>query len=224
MIYVTGDIHGNLRDYRLSLLSNLKEDDYVIFLGDFGFGWNNTLMECFNEAFPHFPCTVLFIAGNHENYNILKALPTKEMFGSEVGVFREGVYHLKTGEVYTINGKKFLVFGGALSIDREYRTLGVGYWEEEIPSLEEFNRALDNLKKNDYKIDYLLTHTCSENIIKDMFNYSEVIPDKTATMIRLIESKIKSPYINYFGHFHEHREKGNHKCLYLEMKGIDEVC
>ena len=222
MIYLTGDIHANFRDYRLELMSHLKEDDIVIFLGDFGFNWNNTIMECFRDHFK-FPCTVLFLSGNHENFDILKSLPSKEMFGGEVGIFCEGVYHLKTGEVYTIDNKKFLVFGGALSIDKEHRILGTSYWEEEIPSIKDFHRALDNLKKNDYKVDYLLTHTCNENIIKDMFNYSKVIPDKTATMIRVLESEIKSPYINYFGHFHEHMEKGNHKCLYMEMRKIDEA-
>lgn len=221
MIYLTGDIHANFRDYRLEVLSHFKEDDIVIFLGDFGFDWNYTIMECFKDHFTKFSCTVLFLSGNHENFDILNALPSKEMFGGEVGVFCERVYHLKTGEVYTIDGKKFLVFGGALSIDKEHRILGTSYWEEEIPSIEDFNRALDNLKKNDYKVDYLLTHTCSNKVIGELFKFTKVFEDKTSTMIRVLESEIKSPYINYFGHFHEHVEEGNHKCLYTEMKAIE---
>ena len=142
MIYLTGDIHANFRDYRLELMSHLKEDDIVIFLGDFGFNWNNTIMECFKDHFK-FPCTVLFLSGNHENFDILNTLPTKEMFGGEVGIFCEGVYHLKTGEVYTIGNKKFLVFGGALSIDKEHRILGTSYWEEEIPSSQTYCKTLD---------------------------------------------------------------------------------
>lgn len=221
MIYLTGDIHASFKDYRLGLLRYLKEDDIVIFLGDFGFNWNNTIMECFKDHFTKFSCTVLFLSGNHENFDILKSLPSKEMFGGEVGVFCEKVYHLKTGEIYTIDGKKFLVFGGALSIDKEYRILGTSYWEEEIPSIEDFHRARNNLIRNDCKVDYLLTHTCSDIVVKELFKFSKIFEDKTSIMIRVLESEIKSPYINYFGHFHEHVEKGNHKCLYTEMKAIE---
>lgn len=218
MIYVTGDIHGSTTDYRLSIVKTLPKEDIVIFLGDFGYTWRKEFIDNYSAS-----CITLFIAGNHENFDILNSLPTKRLFGSTVGVLKKNVYHLRTGNLYNIEGKKFLVFGGALSIDKATRLNRISWWEEEIPSFTDMNRAVKNLKKVNGEIDYLLTHTCSEEVSDKFFFYKNDIGDPTCTMISEIEKHIKSPYINYFGHHHTHIERDNHICLYTEFKRLDEV-
>ena len=212
MIYLTGDIHANFEDIRFDTLMNLNKEDIVIFLGDFGFDWNEEKISKYNV-----PCITLFLAGNHENFDILDNLPREEHFGAEVGVLKDRVYHLLTGNIYTIEKKKFLIFGGADSIDKMYRTAYVSWWPHEIPTMTEYLNAEKNLKENNYKIDYLLTHTCSPETSSKFFNYYERIKDPTEDMIKALEDIITSPYYHYFGHHHKFVSDGKHTCLYYEM-------
>lgn len=49
----------------------------------------------------------------------------------------ERVYHLMRGEVYTIYGDHYFIFGGARSVDKDRRTEDVSWWKEEEPAPEE---------------------------------------------------------------------------------------
>ena len=40
MVYVTGDIHGELRRFDTSAIRRLRKGDTLIICGDFGFIWN----------------------------------------------------------------------------------------------------------------------------------------------------------------------------------------
>ena len=40
MIYVTGDIHGEVERFSEKEIKRLKKQDTLIVLGDFGFLWN----------------------------------------------------------------------------------------------------------------------------------------------------------------------------------------
>ena len=42
MIYVTGDLHGDLSRLETFRLHRLKRDDKLIICGDFGFLWDNS--------------------------------------------------------------------------------------------------------------------------------------------------------------------------------------
>ena len=71
----------------------------------------------------------------------------------------DGIYHLIRGEVYNIDGKKFFVFGGASSHDKEHRTEGKNWWKDEMPSEQEFSNAEENLKKNNSEFDYVIIYS-----------------------------------------------------------------
>ena len=55
--------------------------------------------------------TYLFCDGNHENFELLEEYPEEEKYGGKVGKISKRIYHLKRGEVYTIEEKTFFVFG-----------------------------------------------------------------------------------------------------------------
>ena len=42
MVYITGDIHGDLSFFKNPKLKKLNDDDFLIVCGDFGFLWNNS--------------------------------------------------------------------------------------------------------------------------------------------------------------------------------------
>ena len=88
MIYITGDLHGNpcrLQQEELKKVGiTIKAGDYVIICGDFGCVWGGVLKEKNARALEILeaqPFTTLFIDGNHENFDLLNALPFEEWHG-----------------------------------------------------------------------------------------------------------------------------------------------
>ena len=114
MIYLTGDLHGEIDISKLNSTrfpeghSILGKKDYVIILGDFGLVWNNSKEERYwRRWLESKPWTTLFIDGNHENFNMLYMYPVVDKFGGKVGKISDSIYHLRRGEIYTIDDKKF---------------------------------------------------------------------------------------------------------------------
>ena len=130
--------------------------------------------------------------------------PVSEMFGGKVQIHphAENVIHLMRGEVYEIEGKSFFTFGGAASVDKVYRTEGYSWWSAEEPSLEEIDRALNNLDRIGNKTDYIITHTLPERIIWEApsFRY-KISPCRTAQFLDTVLERVQ--YDKWFcGHFH----------------------
>ncbi len=206
MIYVTGDTHIPVDIQKLSTKhfpaqKEMTKSDYVIICGDFGGMWDGSNEEKYwikwlkNKNF-----TTLFIDGNHENFEMLYNLPTIEFGGSIVHRVDDGIYHLIRGEVYNIDGKKLFVFGGASSHDMEQRTEGKNWWKEEIPSEQEYNRAENNLKKNNFRFDYVITH-CAPTSVQE-----KVAPTYENNQLTEFLEKIKNTadYKQwFFGHYHK---------------------
>lgn len=175
MVFVTGDTH-RLRDgMKLDLFAKkhpkLTKNDYVIIAGDFGFGLNpETALDDLN-FYSNLPFTVLFVDGNHENYDLLENYPIEVWNGGKVQFLKKDIIHLMRGQIYEIDGKKIFTFGGATSSDKTMRLIyNLGWWEKETPTYEEFAEAMENLKKHNNKVDYIITHNCPE---KDLY-YSDI--------------------------------------------------
>ena len=118
MIYVTGDTHGDFRRFtkerRKSLPFKLTKKDYVIVCGDFGLCWTRDeefTYDC--EWFSKMPFTLLWVQGNHENYNMIAEYPIEEWNGGKVRhIVRDKIILLERGQVFKIDGKKIFTFGG----------------------------------------------------------------------------------------------------------------
>ena len=133
MIFITGDTHGDVNFLKLKELAKsrkesnkpaLTKSDYVIICGDFGGVWNKGRFNQDLQAFKRLPFTVLFVDGNHENFDILDALPVEIWKGGKVHRVVDNVIHLMRGQVFTIESKTFFTFGGAESIDKDTRAEG----------------------------------------------------------------------------------------------------
>ena len=176
MIYLTGDTHGGIDVRKLldkKFLNRVKEGDYLIICGDFGFIWDykkekrkeKEWLDFFNNQ----KYTTLFVDGNHECFPRLMQYPQKQWNGGKIHVIREKVFHLMRGQVFEIEGQKIFTMGGASSHDRgpavgnEKKVIGKSWWPEEIPSQEELNEGIENLKRNENKVDYIITHCLSSS-------------------------------------------------------------
>ena len=224
MIYVTGDTHIPIDIKKLNKRcfpeqSNLTKNDYVIICGDFGAIWNNSNTDKYWQAWlEDRNFTTLFIDGNHENFDLLSQYPISEWNGGKVQFIDKSIIHLMRGQVYNIEGLKFFTMGGAASIDKYRRVEGVSWWAGELPSQEEFDEAMNNIEKNNYNVDYVLTHTTSKNNMELMGSIKENI--QLNSFFDLLEKELKYKHW-YFGHFHiDETFNKKHTCLYDKVVKI----
>lgn len=176
MIFITGDIHGEIDIHKLSttnfpIQKTLTRSDYVIICGDFGLLWNGSDEEKYWRAWLNSkPWTTLWIDGNHENFDMLAQYPVSEWKGGRVQKITDNIIHLCRGSVFDIDGVRFFAFGGAESHDKQYRTLGVSLWEAELPSEEEMEYGRQCLEAADNKVDVVLTHTLPQHFQEQIFS------------------------------------------------------
>ncbi len=177
MIYITGDTHGEqARFYDRRLLPNgdLKDGDYLIVCGDFGYVFkDDTTERLFLNDLEKVPYTILFVDGNHENFPAIYEYPVVEWHGGKVHQIRKNILHLMRGEIFEIDGKTFFAMGGAYSIDKYMRNEGFSWWPQEQPNDEEYKNAAKNLKEHDFKVDYILTHTLPREMVLRLGKYPD---------------------------------------------------
>lgn len=160
-----GDTHGNPSAVVAAWAEARAEScEAVVQLGDFGFGWLWEGGECAFSAFVSDVARMTgipayFVDGNHENHDALNAIPV----GADgLRVVADGVTHLPRGSKLRLGGTTFLALGGAYSVDRPYRTLGVDLWEGEELSDADVERAVAA-----GPADALLSHDCPAGLQTD---------------------------------------------------------
>ena len=132
MVRITGDIHGDARRIvNHCKRFELSEDDTIIILGDAGYNFYNDRNEAYSrdryqKAYTKtVQPTIFCIHGNHEiRPHQIESYKTKKWNGGIVWYEEEfpNILFAKDGEIYTIEGKNYLVIGGAYSVDKYYRT------------------------------------------------------------------------------------------------------
>lgn len=225
MIYITGDTHIPIDINKLSV-SNFSEqklltkNDYVIICGDFGGVWNKSTEETYwLQWLNDKQFTILFIDGNHENFDMLNnQYPVENYLGGKVHKITTSIYHLMRGHVFIINNLKFFTMGGAVSHDKEYRKEGKSWWSQEMPFDEEYNTALKNLDEHNWKVDYIITHCAPDSIqneINDCYEHN-----KLTNFLEIV--KINCQYKQwYFGHYHIDKDiDEKHIAMYNNIKCI----
>lgn len=159
LIVVTGDIHGDLRRFDDPLIKKLRQGDSLIICGDFGFLWDNSEQEQKVLAkLAKKKYNILFVDGVHENFELLNRYEVTQWNSGRVHPIMGNIYHLMRGEIYEIEGKRVLAFGGGESPDKEMRVEAGTWWEQEMPSIQEMRGAVENLNRVNREVDYVVTH------------------------------------------------------------------
>ena len=246
MVFVTGDTHGDWIN-RLNVASfpeqkEMTKDDYVIICGDFGI-WDNSKREKYNLSWlDDKPFTTLFVSGNHENYDILDSLEMSEWHGGLVNFVRKSVIHLMRGQVFNIEDKTFFTFGGASShdisagilepddpnfkekkkhLDKDpfalYRINHVSWWERELPSENEMEMGLNNLKKENNEVDYIITHSPSTSELYLMGGKGLYQSDILTNYLEDVKANTEYKR-HFFGHMHWDKAINDKDvCLYEQI-------
>lgn len=205
-IFLIGDCHGDFtKIINFADKMKLKENDYIIVLGDMGLLWRHDRKDADNfiKFFEkNYNFNLYFVEGNHDNYKLLKLLKEDE---NGMGYISEHIRHLKRGREYIIENKSFLTIGGADSIDKFRRTEGLNWWKEEAITQED----IEKIEKKYY--DYVLSHTCPTSIFDEYKIYlctlGNIVDDKDP-QFRISNDKLEQVknFIDFgnwcFAHYH----------------------
>ena len=227
-IFITGDTHGDedfhkLNNKRFPIQKELSKDDYIIIAGDFGVIWNSTSSELLSRQDKYLlnwynqkNYTTLWIDGNHENHCVLNQFPIEIWNGGKIHKISDSVIHLMRGQVYNINEKTFFTMGGADSVDKYLRVENVSWWSEEMPSYEEYQEAMNNLEKVNFKVDYVITHCCGTQLLPRIYDTQHSRTDELTQFLWHLEKDFGLQFKHwYFGHHHQDIEiDDKHTCLY----------
>ena len=225
MNLITGDIHGGIDIHKLGSAAfpfgkRLTRQDNLFIAGDAGLWFDYSNEEAYWQIWlTQKPWTTLIIDGNHENFDYMETFPKGEWNGGKVNYLADNILWLRRGEVYDIFGYKYFVFGGALSIDKAQRIPGKSWWGQEIPNNAEFENAMTNLEKHNWKVDYVITHTCPHMEIGSFTDNLVRIEDPTSYMLQEIKDRIDFKTW-FFGHFHKDKAIGRFRCLFQDIHQI----
>lgn len=197
----------------------LNKSDAIVVLGDFGLVWEEPMNKELFNFYNELPCEVLFVDGNHENFDYLQKFPRGYKYGSEITKISNNISHLRRGNVYMLGLHKFFAFGGAYSIKQDINSSPVIVWKQELPTKKEYDHAFQTLKENDYKVDYVITHQGPRSIL-DKINYIYSKNEYTfLDFLNLLSNKIEFKKW-LFGHIHQDIDLGKYKSLYKEYEVI----
>jgi hypothetical protein len=247
MVYV-GDIHMEFKALKCTVKMHDLHDCALIVAGDCGFGfckrgYYDKVCKDLNPFFRKRNVYVIMIRGNHDN---------PAYFDGTV----VNCSHFMAVPDYTVlrtQNHNVLLVGGAISIDRNYRTrydwdLYAGnlpedtfipryYWPKEYPIYDK--GELDDLKSSGIKIDVVCTHTCPDfceplkkDGIRDWMTRDENLEDdidyERQTMTKLYERLIADshPIQKWvYGHYHyHHMDYINNVCFIMLDMQRDGIC
>jgi len=239
-IYLTGDVHGDFRRLGAKCfpeLNALTKEDFVLICGDFGGVWDGGRAEqAALDRLDARPFTTLFVDGNHENFDLLKAYPLIPWHGGTVRRVRPSVLQLLRGQVYELEGQRFFTMGGGRSHDIDggilepddplfkrkcrdlnarralYRVNHRSWWKEELPCEEEYRTALSSLEKRGWDVDYIVTH-CAPTSLQNRLLGGASKPDRLTEFLEDISRRCWFRHW-FFGHYHRDGHVGD-RFVYL---------
>ena len=176
------------------------------------------------DFLEHRPFTTLFAAGNHENYDALRAYPLEDWHGGKIRRIRPSVLLLERGQVFDVGGKRIFAMGGASSHDIQdgilelddpqffqkfqrlnakgaaFRVNHRSWWKEEQPGPEEYQEARKNLERAGWEVDYIITH-CAPTSIQNELLQALSKPDELTDFLEEVRLRCQFQY-HFFGHYH----------------------
>lgn len=230
MVYFTGDIHGfPFYVKHFALKHKLARDDTIVLLGDVGANYyQNESDEAVKATLSKIKPTVLCIHGNHEMRPwLVDGYHLAEWNGGLV--YAQDKYpsllFAKDGEIYTINGLRYIAIGGAYSVDKFYRLrTGQKWFEDEQPSQEIKDYVEKQLESN--SVDVILSHTCPfkyEPREKFLPNIDQNLVDSsTERWLDTIEEKTKYNAW-YCGHWHVEKRIDKMHFLFNTFESDEEL-
>lgn len=190
-IYFLGDLHGKW-DILMSKIVHLDITDIdIVQVGDFGVGFDknedvHNLIKL-GKFLQERNINMYVIRGNHDD---------PKYFDDELSI--ANLHLVPDYTILELNGKKLLLVGGGVSIDREHRTQDINWWSKEQMYFNE------NIEKQE--VDIIVTHVPSRKYMVGHINpkfghFIQIDIDKEQEILDKIEERVDYKYW-VSGHFH----------------------
>ena len=204
-IMIAGDIHARfhmLNDF----LNKHNKTKIILQCGDFGFwprfdGFKYGLQLIKNRR----KTKIFWCDGNHEDHDVIDKLEETEI--------APNIFYMPRGSTLLLpDGRNVLFIGGALSIDKKYRTQGVDWFPQETISQKNIYDLPDE------KVDIVISHTApsSFELIDWHLDYEE---DPSRKALDSVLEKYK-PSLWYFGHMHKFFKGFTKGCKWTGLSGV----
>ncbi len=241
-IFITGDKHRDFKTVKRFCKKNQTTlSDCLIILGDSGINYyENKKDKKLKKKISKLNITLFCIQGNKERRaNTISSYGVRSYCGGIVYCEPKypNILFAVDGDIYTFEGKRFMVIGGAHSVDKQ-RCIAEGkpFFDDEMPSFEIKQRVEKNLLEN-REIFGFLTHTCPIKYIPtEMFisnrtgtqkkkrkrnkKYELDIDRSTEEWLGKIESS--AVYKKWYcGHYHIDKQIEKITMLYHEFQRIE---
>lgn len=215
-LVLAGDWHGDVEHAESVIRWAARQDAQgVVQLGDFGI-WPGMAGAAYVQHVARVAreagVWVAFIDGNHEDFWALNMLPKDEHGARMVA---QGVWHLPRGLNWTWKGQNWLALGGATSLDRPSRRLGISWWPEEEITFNDALRAMRS-KQLAGSIEHMLTHDCPAGVTIPDLPPESMWPAAELTRANAHRDRLRevvdvvAPAHLWHGHFHVKHEAQMH--------------
>ena len=192
--FITGDKHRNFDKVKNFCKDmNTRQQDVLIILGDAGFNYYDDKRDDeLKKEISQLNITLFCLHGNKENRpQNVGTYGIRSFCGGQVYYEPKypNIYFAIDGEIYTFDGKKYMVVGGAHSVDK-IRCLkeDLPFWDDEMPDDKTKEAVEAKLLLEGNKIHGMMTHTCPIDYLpKEMF-----MSTKQNASIKRKPSKAKS--------------------------------
>ena len=232
-IYLTGDTHADFEDLILqSIHDGLTNRDLLIILGDVGINYFGDIRDQMHkDMLAQIPSTILCVRGNHEMRPM-----DPELNGSyhEIQWMGDQAYIEEAyprfimaydGARYQINGREFLVIGGAYSVDKPFRLQrGYRWFADEQLTKEELAAIRQKVAEHGNREDVILAHTCPYGhrpVEAFLSGLDESNVDHT--MEHFLQEITDTAEFNafYCGHWHIEKQDGKIRFLFHNVIMLD---
>lgn len=214
-----GDIHGEFSTFFSNIKNNIGKNALIIVCGDVSFGFHKPqyYIDTFNKykkTLEELNSYVAFVRGNHDDptyFNDLNSICPK------LANDFNNIWIMQDYQVILTELGNILCFGGARSVDKNWRVKGVSYWEKEMP-INMPDGFKDYINEHNLEIDYVATHSspsfCEPKTKHGLEQF--YIWDKEVYEDCDVERSIITNSYNYlvdnsfhikkwfYGHFHKH--------------------
>lgn len=225
-IMVLGDTHGETQWTKdIVKRAHRMKVEKIIQVGDFGI-WTHEaeghrFLDTVNEELRRVGIKMYFVGGNHENWDHLNWFQKNNAKSGDGHTYIRS-HILYTGRVHRWtwgekgSEKVFQAVGGAVSVDKNWRTVGKTLWlDEEIPE-----SVVYGLEKAGRQCDYLFTHDAPSCV-----PMSSLKPDMDSARHRGLMDRIGRavrPNLWFHGHYHKWMEYSfMHQQGYAFVYGLD---
>ena len=164
--FITGDKHRDFKRVKAFCRDmNTRRKDVLIVLGDAGFNYyDDKRDDQLKSEIAALNITLFCLHGNKENRpQNVGTYGVRSFCGGKVYYEPKypNIYFAIDGEIYTFEGKKYMVVGGAHSVDK-IRCLeeDLPYWFDEMPDDTTKAKVEERLYQENNHIYGMLTHTC----------------------------------------------------------------